>query len=73
MTSVTGFLVFAAVIAILLVGIIKAIKGPKKSGFASYAAFHDFQPKDKQAGVEAVIEQKAGKKKKAEESGESTP
>ena len=73
MTSIGGFLIFAVVVAVLVIGIIKAIKDPKKSSMASYAAFHDLQPKDKQAGVEAVMEQNAEKKKKAEESGENKP
>lgn len=73
MTTFVGYLIFAAIVVILLVGIVKAIKEPKKSGFASYAAFHDLQPKDKQEGVEAIIEQNAEKKKNAEQSGEKTP
>ena len=44
-------------------------KERKSSGFASLTAFHDLQAKDKQAGIEAVIEHQAEKKLEEQESG----
>ncbi len=39
-------------------------------GIATLTAFHDFQPKDKQAAIEIVIEKQAGKKMEEQKSGE---
>ncbi len=36
---------------------------------ATLTAFHDFQVKDKQAGIEIVMEQQAGKKMEEQENG----
>lgn len=59
------------IIVLLFTGIISLIREPKKgAGAASLTAFHDFQPKDKQKGMEMVIELKAGKKMKEQETGE---
>jgi hypothetical protein len=64
--SILETLIFIGVIVLLLVGIWFAIvdkKRTKRSGsFASMAAFHDMQGKDKQNAIETVIEQKAEKK-----------
>ena len=59
-------------IALLMGGGIVALVVKKKrwGNFASLTAFHDFQPKDKQAGIEMVIEKKASKKMEEQESGE---
>ncbi|HLF20319.1 MAG TPA: hypothetical protein VI704_05980 [Bacteroidota bacterium] len=62
-------LIVLAIIAVLILGIVKLIKEPKGAGFASLTAFHDLQAKDKQAGIEAVIEQQAQKKMEEQESG----
>ena len=56
----------------LLAGIIYAIrqKNVQCSGsFASMAAFHDMQSKEKQNAIETVIEQQAEKKWEEQESG----
>lgn len=69
-------LIFFGIILSLIAVIIYAIanKNPKnlqRSGsFASMAAFHDFQAKDKQNAIESVIEQQSEKKWEEEESGE---
>jgi hypothetical protein len=72
--SVLETLIFIGVIVLLLVGIWFVIvdkKRTKRSGsFASMAAFHDMQGKDKQNAIETVIEQKAEKKWEEDESGE---
>jgi hypothetical protein len=72
--SVLETLIFIGVIVLLLVGIWFVIvdkKRTKRSGsFASMAAFHDMQGKDKQNAIETVIEQKTEKKWEEDESGE---
>ena len=74
--STIALLLFIGVIALLLAGIIAAIvsnddKRLQRSGsFASLAAFHDFQGKDKQNAIEIIIEKQSEKKWEAEESGE---
>jgi hypothetical protein len=74
--STIALLLSIAVIVVLLAGIIFAIvnkdeKRLQRSGsFASMAAFHDFQGKDKQNAVEIIIEKQAEKKWEEEESGE---
>jgi hypothetical protein len=40
------------------------------SGMATLTAFHNLVPKDKQAAIEIVMEEKAGKKMEEQESGE---
>jgi hypothetical protein len=37
---------------------------------AALTAFHDFQPKDKQKAVEMIIEERAGKRKDSQKSGQ---
>jgi hypothetical protein len=72
--STIALLLIIGVIVILLAGIIFAIRDKKsaqRSGsFASIAAFHDMQSKDKQNAIETVIEKQAEKKWEEEESGE---
>jgi hypothetical protein len=66
-------LILIGVIVALLAGIVYAIrsKNTQCSGsFASMAAFHDMQSKEKQNAIETVIEQQAGKKWEEQESGE---
>ncbi len=71
--STLAFILFIAIIVLLLSGIIYAIrdkKSVKRSGsFASMAAFHDMQAKDKQNAIETVIEKQAEKKWEEEENG----
>jgi hypothetical protein len=67
--TILAYLIVFVVIAALIAGIANMIKHPKSSGFASLTAFHDLQAKDKQAGIEAVIEQQAEKKLEEQESG----
>ena len=67
--SILEFLIALAIIAVLVLGIVKMIKEPKGAGFASLTAFHDLQAKDKQAGIETVIEHQAEKKMEEQESG----
>jgi len=67
--SILGFLINTVIIVLLILGIVGMIKSPKGSGFASLTAFHDLQAKDKQAGIEAVIEHQAEKKMEEQESG----
>ena len=69
-TAILEFLIVAAIIVLLILGIVKLIKEPKGAGFASMTAFHDLQAKDKQAGIEAVIEHQAEKKMEEQESGQ---
>ena len=71
--STIGLLLFIGVIVLLLAGIIYAIreKNVQRSGsFASMAAFHDMQSKEKQNAIETVIEMQAEKKWEEQESGE---
>jgi predicted Holliday junction resolvase-like endonuclease len=71
--STIALLMFIGVIILLLGGIIYAIrqKNVQCSGsFASMAAFHDMQSKEKQNAMETVIEMQAEKKWEEEESGE---
>jgi hypothetical protein len=77
MSASTIVLLFSiTVIAVLLAGIIYAIvnkdeKRLQRSGsFASLAAFHDMQGRDKQNAIETIIEKKAEIKWEEEESGE---
>jgi hypothetical protein len=71
-----ALLLFSAVVILLLAGIIAAAAGKDKKAlqrsgsFASMAAFHDFQGKDKQNAIETIIEKQAEKKWEDEESGE---
>ncbi|MEK6567085.1 MAG: hypothetical protein AABZ41_10310 [Bacteroidota bacterium] len=68
--AILEYLIPLAVIVLLILGIVNLIKTPKGAGFASLTAFHDLQAKDKQAGIEAVIEHQAEKKMEEQESGE---
>jgi hypothetical protein len=74
--STIALLLFIGIIVFLLAGIIsifvfKDKKDLQRSGsFASMAAFHDMQGKDKQNAIETIIEKQAEKKWEAEESGE---
>jgi predicted Holliday junction resolvase-like endonuclease len=71
--STIGLLLFIGVIVLLLAGIIYAIreKNVQRSGsFASMAAFHDMQSKEKQNAIETVIEMQAEKKWEEQERGE---
>jgi predicted Holliday junction resolvase-like endonuclease len=71
--STIALLLFIGLIVFLLAGIIYAIrqKNIQCSGsFASMAAFHDMQSKEKQNAMETVIEMQAGKKWEEQESGE---
>ena len=66
-----ALVVVLGVIALLLAGIVSMIREPKKgAGAASFTAFHDLQPQDKQKAMEMVIELKAGKKMEEQETGE---
>lgn len=67
--SILGFLINTVIIVLLILGIVGMINSPKSSGFASLTAFHDLRAKDKQAGIEAVIEHQAEKKLEEQESG----
>ena len=67
--TILEYLIVFAVIVALIAGIVNMIKERKSSGFASLTAFHDLQAKDKQAGIEAVIEHQAEKKMEEQESG----
>jgi len=72
--SFWGLLIFIGIIVLMVAGIIYAVIDKsriKRSGsFASMAAFHDMQAKDKQNAMETVIEMQSQKKWKEEESGE---
>ena len=66
-----ALIVVLGVIALLLAGIVSMIREPKKgAGAASFTAFHDLQPQDKQKAMEMVIELKSGKKMEEQETGE---
>ena len=70
--STIALLLFIGIIVFLLAGIIYALrqKNVQCSGsFASMAAFHDMQSKEKQNAIETVIEQQAEKKWEEQESG----
>ena len=74
--STIALLLFIGIIVSLLTVIIYTIahkdkKDLQRSGsFASMAAFHDMQGRDKQNAIETVIEQQAEKKWEEQESGE---
>ena len=74
--STLALLLCLGIIVSLLAVIIYTIahkdkKDLQRSGsFASMAAFHDFQAKDKQNAMETIIEHNAQKKMSEEESGE---
>jgi len=74
--STIALLLFIGVIIFLLVVVIYTIankdkKKLQRSGsFASMAAFHDIQGRDKQNAIETVIEKQAEKKWEEQESGE---
>jgi hypothetical protein len=74
--STLALLVVLGIIVSLLTVIIYTIahkdkKDLQRSGsFASMAAFHDMQGRDKQNAIEVVIEKQAQKKWAAEESGQ---
>jgi hypothetical protein len=71
--STIQLLIIIGIIVFLVGGIIYAIrsKNTQRSGsFASMAAFHDMQSREKQNAIETVIEQQAEKKWAEEESGE---
>lgn len=74
--STIALLIFIGIIIFLLAGIIsifviKDKKSLQRSGsFASMAAMHDFQTKEKQKAMETIIEQKADKKLEEQESDE---
>jgi len=66
-----SLLILVGVGFLLIVGIVVIVVKPKGWGnFVSLTTYHDFQVKDKQEAVEIVMEQKAGKKMKEQESGE---
>jgi hypothetical protein len=70
--STIALLLFIGIIFFLLAGIIYAIweKNIHRSGsFASIAAFHDMQSKEKQNAVKTVIEKQAEKKWEEQKSG----
>ena len=58
-------LAIAVILALPVAMIVAIVKGALRrdggTGFAAMTAFHDFVPKDKQAAIEIVMEQKAGK------------
>jgi hypothetical protein len=71
--STIALLIFIGVIALLLGGIIYAIREKNiyhSGSFASMAAFHDMQTAEKQNAMETVIEMQAEKKWEEQESGE---
>jgi hypothetical protein len=74
--STIALLLIISIIVSLLTVIIYTIAHKDKNNlqrsgsFASMAAFHDMQGKDKQNAIEIVIEQRAEKKWKEQESGE---
>jgi hypothetical protein len=70
--STIALLIFIGVIALLLGGIIYAIREKNiyhSGSFASMAAFHDMQTAEKQNAMETVIEMQAEKKWEEEKSG----
>lgn len=69
--DVISILILVGIGLLLMVGLIVIVIKPKGwSNFASLTVYHDFQPKDKQEAIEIVIEKKAGKKMKEQESSE---
>ena len=75
--STIALLLFLGIVISLLTVIIYTVthkdkKDLQRSGsFASMAAFHDFQAKDKQNAMETVIEHQAQKKIAEEERGQN--
>jgi len=59
----------ATVIAIIVQGSLGG--GGGGSGITAMTAFHDLSPADKQAAIEIVVEEKAGKKWMEQESGKA--
>jgi hypothetical protein len=75
-SSTIALIFFIAVVAVMILGILsifisKDKRSLQRSGsFASLAAFHDFQGKDKQNAIETVIEKQSEKKWEDDERGE---
>jgi hypothetical protein len=66
-------LMFIGIAVFLIAGIVYAIRQKNihcSGSFASMAAMHDFQTKEKQQAMETIIEQKSDKKMEEQESGE---
>jgi hypothetical protein len=66
---------FVGIIILLLSGIIYAVAHKNtqcSGGFASMAAFHDMQARDKQNAMETIIEIQSEKKWKEDENGKQT-
>ncbi len=72
MSDLTWFLIIAIPLLAFLVYATKRRWVVWRGGrsIANLTAFHEFQTKDKQEAIEITIEKKAGKRWKAEESGE---
>jgi len=72
--DVVAFLLLAWTAVALLAGIVVLVARRRTIGnFAALTAFHDFQTKEKQAGIEIFIEKKSGKQDKNQESGDADP
>ena len=66
-------IVYAILIGLTVLFLVMAVNGSfsSRGSGASLTAFHDFQPQDRQRAVEMIIQEKAGKQKDSQESGES--
>ena len=70
--DLSSILILIGVGVLLTAGVIAIAVRPKGWGnFASLTAYHDFQPKDKQEGIEIVIEKKAGKNMTEQQNGKN--
>jgi hypothetical protein len=68
--GVIVWVVLVGLALLLLVAIVTGRMSGKGSSAASISAFHDMQPRDKQNAIEAIVEQKAGKRLNEQRSGE---
>ncbi len=70
----TDFIVYTILIGLAILLFVMIINGSissrGESSGAWLTAFHDFQPKDKQNAVEVIMQEKAGKQKESQKSGE---
>jgi len=68
---ITYSIIFLALTVFLIIATKKRwVSWKGSSGIAHITVFHDFQPKDKQAAIEIIVEQKAHKQMEEQESGQ---
>jgi len=72
--DITALCLLGGTAIALLLGTVVLVSRRRTIGnFAALTAYHDFQPREKQRAVEIVVEKKAGKNEKSQESGDAGP